>query len=368
MADVTAVELRDAAGDTLVGQLTAPGLNRRPAEAAPDGLVHRELHFIVPRLAAGDSLDLTATVTPEATSQQDVFAWHDTPGEYAELRFGQRPVLRYMYAALDESSPARREETYKVYHHLFDPAGEQVVTKGPGGLYTHHRGLFYGFNRISYGDGKQADVWHCRGKAHQLHRDFVASEAGPVVGRHQVAIDWHGQDGEVFAHELRELTVYNIDGRQLVEFASRLTTAGSPIRLDGDPQHAGFQFRASNEVAEETKEQTYYVRPDGVGKPGKYRNWPQDSNHADLPWHAMSFVLGGQRYTAVYLDRPNNPKEARYSERDYGRFGSYFEYDLEGDDALAVNYRLLLIPGELEPKEIGLLSADFVEPVRATVP
>ena len=30
---------------------------------------------------------------------------------------------------------------------------------------------------------------------------------------------------------------------------------------------------------------------------------------------AISFVLGDQRYTGVYIDRPDNPKPARFSER-----------------------------------------------------
>ena len=33
----------------------------------------------------------------------------------------------------------------------------------------------------------------------------------------------------------------------------------------------------------------------------------------------MSFVLDGKRYSVVYLDHPDNPKEARQSERTYGR-------------------------------------------------
>ena len=32
------------------------------------------------------------------------------------------------------------------------------LTNGPEGQYPHHRGIFYGFNNISY-DGKKADVW-----------------------------------------------------------------------------------------------------------------------------------------------------------------------------------------------------------------
>ena len=91
-------------------------------------------------------------------------------------------------------------------------------------LYPHHRGIFYGFNRISYGKGKTADVWHCTNGAHQAHDRFLASEAGPVLGRHRLAISWHGQDKQVFAEEERELTVYHVPSGQLVEFASRLRT------------------------------------------------------------------------------------------------------------------------------------------------
>jgi hypothetical protein len=271
-----------------------------------------------------------------------------------------------MYRALDDSSKASREETYKVFHHLYDPTGKQLVTKGSGGQYTHHRGLFFGFNRVTYGDGKKADVWHCSGDAHQSHEGILAAEAGPVLGRHRVAVDWHGVAKEVFAQEQRELAVYSLPGGWLVEFASRVRSQG-PVRLDGDPQHAGFHFRAAQEVAASTKGQTYYLRPSGKDEPGKTKNWPQNKDHVDLPWNCMSFVVGGRRYTAVYLDRPSNPKEARFSERDYGRFGSYFEYDLSPERPLEVVYRLWLQEGELTADQASALSADFVDPVKVSV-
>jgi hypothetical protein len=81
----------------------------------------------------------------------------------------------------------------------------------------------------------------------------------------------------------------------------------------------------------------------------------------------MSFVLGGKRYTAAYLDHSQNPKEARYSEREYGRFGSYFEYNMDHGKPLTVNYRLWLQEGQLKPDEVAALSRDFVEPVKVTV-
>jgi hypothetical protein len=81
----------------------------------------------------------------------------------------------------------------------------------------------------------------------------------------------------------------------------------------------------------------------------------------------MSFVLGDKRYTAVYLDHPRNPKEARYSERDYGRFGSYFEYEVTDERPLAVNYRIWLQDGELTGEDAARLDGDFDSPVTARV-
>jgi hypothetical protein len=359
LADVTVVGF---SGSDLVGQLTAPGLLTDDARPSSEAAVRRELHFILPELDAGESLSLTANVDGHAPRGLPAFKWKNTEGRYAELLFDGRPTVRYMYEALDDSSPERRMETYKVYYHVYDPDGKRLVTKGPGGLYPHHRGLFYGFNRISYGDGKTADVWHCRRGESQSHEAFLSQEEGPVLGRHRVAIDWRGQDGETFAKEQREITVYNTPGGLLIEFASRLETAVGEVKLDGDPQHAGFQFRASQDVPDKTRKLTYYLRPDGKGQPGQFRNWPQDKQHVNLPWNALSFVLDNQRYTCCYLDRPQNPKEARFSERDYGRFGSYFEYTLTQSDPLEVNYRIWLQPGEMTVEQVNELSKDFTSP------
>jgi hypothetical protein len=353
-------------GKTIPAQLTRPGL-LAPKEAGG------EVHFILPRLRAGASLRLKATLAPAAPAGARAFAWHDRAGDFTELRFGTRPVLRYHYRAYDESSEASRDQTYKVFHHLFSPKGDLLTTNGlpndPGIHSPHHRGIFYAFNRIRYGNGKTADLWHCTNGAHLSHDRFLAGEAGPVLGRHRLALSWYGQDGQAFAREERELTVYNVSGGQLVEFASRLSTAAGPVKLDGDPQHAGIQFRAANEVFARTSDQTVFVRPDGIGKPGETRNWDPATRKGpvNLAWNAMSFVLRSQRYTVVYLDHPKNPREARHSERAYGRFGSYFEYTLDRDTPLRVNYRLWLQEGLMRPEEVAVLSTGFVEPVGVTV-
>jgi hypothetical protein len=371
MARAKSAVVRDPSGKRLPAQLTAPGLLSPSAgEGGNKETVRREVHFVLPSLAAGKTLTLKATLSTDAPASSDGFSWHDTKGESTELRFGSRPILRYMYKALDESSKDSRNRTYKVFHHLYDPDGKRLVTNGgPTGKYPHHRGLFYGFNKVTY-DGKKADVWHCTGDAHQSHEGFVQREAGPVLGRHRVKVDWHGPKKEVFAREERELTVYHVPGGILVEFASRLKSAAGKVHLDGDPQHAGFHFRAADAVSQKkTAKQTYYLRPDGAGKPGATRNWDPKTKKGpvNLPWDAMCFVLGGQRYTVAYLDRPDNPKEARFSERDYGRFGSYFVYDLTRAKPLDVDYRIWLQKGEMKGSQVAALRADFVSPVTVKV-
>ena len=364
------VRLVNEAGKIVPAQITdaGPVAVGTAAFELNTNLTFRDLHFILPSLKAGETALFTAHVALGAGPDEPGFRWKDTAGDNAELSFGSRPVLRYMYKAIDDSSKEAREQTYKVFHHLYDPTGQRLVTKGAGGQYTHHRGIFYGFNKVTYGEKKACDVWHCTNEAHQAHRKFLSSEEGPILGRHIVEIGWHGPGKELFAREERTLTVYNVPGGTLVEFSSAVHPLVHPLRLDGDPQHAGFHFRADNEVSAKTAKQTTYIRPDGAGKPGETRNWPGNKDHVNLPWNAMSFVLGEKRYTTAYLDRPSNPKEARFSERDYGRTGSYFVHDFEKDKPLRVAYRLWHQEGQMKPEEVAAKSADFVDPpvVRVT--
>jgi hypothetical protein len=266
------------------------------------------------------------------------------------------------------------------------------------GLYPHHRGLFYGFNKVAYGDGKHCDIWHCKDGAHQSHEGVISQFANADSAGQTLAIDWHGRDGEVFSHERRTVVVRfravergqahfapktpqnepvpgepspgpSLRGRGVqIDWSSHLETAdGRPIHLDGDPQHAGFHFRAAQEVADKTAAQTYYVRTDGRGALDETRNWDAASTDEAMnaectnrPWDAMSIVVGGRRYTILYLDHPDNPKPARYSERDYGRFGSYFVCDVTAERPLDVRYRVWVQPGEMTVDECTARYREFV--------
>lgn len=105
---VKAVMLTGSEGKQLPGQLTAPGLLNDSAQGK------RELHFVLPSLAAGQSATFSAAFSEDAPKEA-TFSWQNTPEEYAELSCAGRPVVRYMCQPPD---PENVEETCKVFHHL----------------------------------------------------------------------------------------------------------------------------------------------------------------------------------------------------------------------------------------------------------
>jgi hypothetical protein len=329
------------------------------------------LVFVLPKLKAGESIEVTPTMLNYVVAPPQ-FAFIEKKGEPTELVYGgvngKRKVLQFFNLPHD---PKDHFYTFKPFHNVYDPAkGELMLSNtsaktAKDGQYPHHRGLFFGFNRISYGDKQAADIWHGTDGVFSQFDKTLATETGEVLGRQRVAISWHGKDGQVFADEEREVTAYAVAGGTMIDWSTLLTTKLGKVRLDGDPQHAGFHFRANQEVSRNGKEQTYFLRPDGKGKPGETRNWDakgKDQRTIDLPWNAMSFVVSGKRYTMLRINHPDNPKECRGSERDYGRFGDYFEYDLTPAQPLRLRYRLWLQEGEMTVEQCRMIAAAFVNP------
>lgn len=355
-------------GRTVPAQVTAP-----PLLANSDA--KRFLTFVLPD---GSAKKDNLTVQPRVVNYVQAppqFNFVDTD-DGIELQFDKRPVIKYMNAAHDTSSPARHELTFKPFHHVYDPiTGKTLLTNGAGLasnktlLFPHHRGLFFAFNRISYDDQTGVDTWHGRRNEFTSHDRVLESEAGEVLARQRSALTWHGKDSKPFASEIREVTVYNTPGGTLIDWASQLSTDRPQVKLDGDPQHAGFHFRAAMEVAKNGKQNTYYLRPDGKGKIGETRNWEPKTKKGptNLPWNAMSFVVKGQRYTVLRIDHPDNPKESRGSERDYGRFGDYFEYTLTPAQPLKLRYRVWVQPGEMTVEQCAAMAKAFTNPINVSV-
>jgi hypothetical protein len=357
------------------------GLTDTNTVTLPDGLhaaaqiTGKSLVFVLPKLKAGETVTVAPT-TLNYVKAPPHFKFTKEKDGTELLSFAGRKVLQYFNLPHDAEN---HYYTFKPFHNVYDPArGEVVLTNSSAktdkdGLYPHHRGLFFGFNKITYGDKQTPDIWHGTNNVFSQHDKTLATEAGEVFGRERDAISWHGKDGATFATEEREVTAYAVPGGTLIDWSTVLSTKLDKVRLDGDPQHSGFHFRANQEVAKNGKENTYYLRPDGKGKNGETRNWDagpkaviaKDPRTVNLPWNACSFVTGGKRYTVLRINHPDNPKETRGSERDYGRFGDYFEYDLTPDKPLKLKYRVWVQEGEMTVEQCSAMADAFVHPPSA---
>ena len=261
----------------------------------------------------------------------------DHPGSHLDILHNGKPLVRYMYA-YDLSSPQRRVESYKPWHHVLDPAGKDVITKGSGGKFTHHRAIYIGWSKLAHG-GKSHDLWHMKSKAAQVHKGFLKQEAGPQRSVLSSRIHWLTTDGATLAiDEVRTVTVHHGDKKAhlLLDFETELKAVNGDVHLKGDPEHAGFQYRPHNDVVK-NKSARYTFHGDGI----------KATKDKDLPWVAMTYQLRGQKYTVQHMNHPSNPKGTRYSAyRDYGRFGAFFEKPIKDGDALKLKYRIRVTLGD----------------------
>jgi hypothetical protein len=249
-------------------------------------------------------------------------------------------VGRYMYAH-DTSTPALRHDTYKPYLHVFDAQGKAPITKGPGGLFTHHRGIFIGWNKIGC-NGKNFDRWHMSG-GEQVHQAFSARQADTDHATFTSVVHWNDTAGKPLIEEARSMTFRRAPAPAyaLIDFESTLKATAGDVTLDGDPEHAGIQFRPADEV---DKAKTTYV----------YAG-PEISPHkaTDLAWIGETFWLDGQSYSVVQMNHPDNPTGTRISAyRNYGRFGMFPTATIKAGETRTFRYRFLVAAGEMPAAEM----------------
>lgn len=268
------------------------------------------------------------------------FEIKETPGAHIDILDGGKVVARMM-TAHDTSTPEKLHETYKVYTHVFDAEGKEPVTKGAGGKFTHHRGIYIGWSKTMF-DGKSVDSWHMK-NCFQVYQKTLKAEAGEDSATLTALIHWVTKDGVVFIEEERTQTyTRGGDGAMVqVDFDTVLKAPLADVELNGDPEHAGCQFRPSNDVAENSSAK-YLFPSDDV-------NLKTDR---DLPWAAESFKIGDKLYFAQHMSHPTVPKGNIYSAyRDYGRFGAFCVDTIPKGESLRLRYRFLVGEGEMPTRE-----------------
>ncbi len=268
------------------------------------------------------------------------FSFKDQAGQTLDVLCDGKIVGRYMYAH-DTSAPEKKNETYKTYLHVFDAEGKAPITKGPGGEYTHHRGIFIGWNKISF-NGKSYDRWHMKG-GEQVHQRFSAQTADPEKATFTSVVNWNDEAGKPIVEESRTMTFRRAPAPAyvLIDFQSVIKAPNGDIVLDGDPEHAGIHFRPANEV-DRTKT-TYLYAGDKV-EPHKV---------TDPSWIGETFALNGKSYSVVEMNHPGNPKGTRVSAyRNYGRFGMFPTTPVKSGESVTFNYRFLVAEGEMPSPDV----------------
>lgn len=255
---------------------------------------------------------------------------------------GGQPWLRTMAAPHDT---ANREETYKVFTHILSFDGKGPITKGAGGKFTHHRGLFIGWKDTMV-NGVDLDTWHMPNCYQQL---VSTSEANGVQ---TLGITWNDLENKPFITEERTLAAKADGDVRLIDFGSKLTALEHKIELKGDLQHAGMQLRMAQEVADH-EDSTSYILPEGAVS-------GDDDKVTGAWWACVSCVVDGKRYWLVHMSPPSTPGGVPvYSIRKYARFGAFFEPTIEKGEALALHFRIAVSEKELDQKACQALYDAF---------
>lgn len=281
------------------------------------------------------------SLTHLGASAAEGFKLQDTAGDHLDVLHDGKLIARYMYAH-DVSTPARRVETYKPFLQVFDVEGATPITKSAGGVLTHHRGIFVGWNQIKV-EGKTYDRWHMKG-GDQVHEKFLTQAADQKRATFTSLVHWEGEKPEQsIIDEERTLTflpgvapVYAI-----IELSSKLKAVMGDTSLNADPEHSGLHYRPADNI---DRPKTTYLYPKAGATPHQ--------DH-DYPWIGENYFLGPKQYSVVYLNHPSNPKGSITSAfRDYGRFGETWSLTIPKGQTQEFRARFLVATGEMLTPEV----------------
>lgn len=277
---------------------------------------------------------MVAALTAVTGMAQD-FTFQDTQGKHLDVLQGGKKIARYMYA-YDTKDKTTSLETYKPYLHVFSDDAALMITKGPGGDFTHHRGIFIGWNKLGF-DGKVYDRWHMKG-GEQVHQKFEKTEGGKDSGVFTSVVNWNDSEKQAIVVEKRTMKFQPAEkpGYVLIDFTSEIQSPRGDVVLDGDPEHAGIQYRPANEVDRSKTLYTYC---------GEKVDLKKDK---DLAWIGETYTLSNKQYSVVMMNHPENPKGTRISAyRDYGRFGMFPKTEIAKGATKTFRYRFLISTGAM---------------------
>jgi hypothetical protein len=256
------------------------------------------------------------------------------------------PWVKTVVTPYDASSKETRDATFKVYSQVMDFAGQAPITKGLGGQYPHHRGMFIGWRETHVG-GKKFDTWHMTDCYQQFNGQTSTQGNTQTLG-----VEWRGNDGTKIFDEQRIIAASEGPGGiRIFDFTSVLTPFDD-IKLRGDSHHAGMQIRLSQELSDHP-EQASYVLPEGSKK-------LENDEVSGAWWAACNAKIGGKDYGVMHMTPPDNPTGIKlYSIRPYARFGAFFEPDLKKGQPMTLTFRIVVSEKPIDAAQAKALYTEY---------
>lgn len=325
---------------------------------APDGSVVRRLHFVEVQLAAGATREYRLGGSAEGAKAESDEAFEGWRSQSAQAASGLQRGGRVWLQRISGYRPGEHELSFKVYDHIYGHDADRPLTKGLGGQFPHHRGLFLGWNQAKRCELTH-DFWHGRtGEVlEEAEEKREVFGLGKVCGSMRTHSRWHLGSEETWIEETRTVTLWaTAPGRRLFDVEVRLVNPGSKhVALRGDPHHAGLHLRLASEVEAVAKE-VVWAWPEKSIDQGNDIRAGASAAIGSIPWRGGSLVVGMQ-------DQGPATADLRLCARGYGRFGVFREFEIPpgGEAALRVRF-------SLEERKAGFTLTSFEDAVHQVLP
>jgi hypothetical protein len=359
-----AVRLVTESGGEVPAQLvlSTPGWRRPAGESC------HQVAFVLPALAAGESLRLTAHFG-DFTAPADRVTVDASQTGRVEVSVDGALLTAYRY----EGNPAR-----PCFFPVLGPGGVRVTRSWPiedtvaGETqdHVHHRSLW-----VAHGEVNRTDNWsEAPGHAFQLDRGVLAATGGPVRGVLAATTDWTTADSRKVLEEVRVLTAYAVsDEMRLFDFDVVFTATECDVRF-GDTKEGGI---LALRVAPAMDGDHGGTIENAYGGLGEAECWGKRA-----PWCDYHGEIAGTRLGIALLDHPTSFRHpTHWHVRDYGMYTAnpFGWHDFAGDPSvdgshllprgasLAFRYRVYLHRGDTASAEVAARYHDFANPPRVEV-
>ena len=303
-------------------------------------------------------------------------------GASLRVQIGDRPVLAYRYAM--QGVPEGVEAIYDrsgFIHPLWSPEGEVLTRIQPPDHY-HHYGIWNPWTRTEF-EGRSIDFWNLGdGQGTVRAGALLERISGPVSGGFTAKldhVDLSAPEGEKVAlHEQWAVQAWRVApddaagrGVWLIDFVSTLNPATTEPLTIKAYRYQGFSLRATERWNDTT---ATVLTSEGFDK--------SDANGTRARWMDVNGVSDATAGTSgvLFMTHPANynfPEQLRIwptgtnggVENVYVNFNPAQEQDwkLEPGTTYALQYRMLVYDGALEPEQAERYWNDFAHPPRVEV-